>query len=47
MIERVRERLIAAGLTTREDFEQHLAYIAADRLHLAAFLFRSNNRLSD
>jgi SAM-dependent methyltransferase len=37
MIERVREHLIAAALTTREDLEQHLADIKSGQLDLAAF----------
>lgn len=37
MIERQRERLLAAGLVTAAEIDQHLADIAADRLHLTTF----------
>lgn len=37
MIERMRERLIASGLATAEDLEQHLADLEEGRLDLAAF----------
>jgi hypothetical protein len=37
MIERVRERLVAEGLATTADVEQHLADIEDGRLDLAAF----------
>lgn len=37
MIERARERLIASGMATTEDLEQHLADIKEGRLGLAVF----------
>ena len=37
MIERQRERLLAAGLVTAAEIDQHLADIAAGRLDLATF----------
>ena len=37
MIERVRERLITAGLATQDELDRHLADIAAGWLDLAAF----------
>ncbi|HEY2689887.1 MAG TPA: methyltransferase domain-containing protein [Streptosporangiaceae bacterium] len=37
MTERQRERLLAAGLVAAAEIDQHLADIAADRLHLTTF----------
>ncbi|MEU0602019.1 hypothetical protein ABZ484_27825 [Streptomyces sp. NPDC006393] len=37
MIERARERLIASGMVTAEELEQHLANVDAGRLDLTAF----------
>jgi hypothetical protein len=37
MIERQRERLVAAGLVTAAEIDQHLADVAAGRLDLATF----------